>query len=1404
MIKEIIMPQIILPRKRLLFLFCLGAALWITSISSADVENPLLEQAYWIWYTKDVPIKKHHAHFFSRQLRVDAAIKSASIQITAEGPCTVTVNGALVGTDDRWYNLARYDLKPFLKTGENELLVRVSPNNWYAGLFAAGRIEMENQDHVAILSDDTWQTWTHDEPAVKNAEKLVKGVDGGFWCSVTPMEMPKLHNGLNLDLVAPHIAWARPFAGNPPKVLAIFPRKVQRDMVELIHRFDMDVTAVFSDYYSEDRRAPFFRAVNGALKKDVMANIREALKDEYDVVILGDISPEVFRDVIAERLEQMVKSGTGLIYAKLPKIAPEEGKGSKPADLQETLSQHPIPKKPWFLTTGVPFDILPGFRLSQGERDKAFSKAVSLYAFEKGRVVRIHLPGRDMLFTVSDGKDDLLYEYYQSFMIKLILWAARKEAGVRFKGFPEKMLWDRDANSESELKFDLEIETGRGEYEVALSVRSPNPIFKIPTTPMAKSGLHITERLLRPIYRDTKDVTIGKDIRFSLPALPAGEYFIDAEVLRKGNKVNWATAHLTVTSNLRIAALDLSPSYIDFTKEQTPRLKVAASFSDMLSEEGTMTFSVLDNYDRLVLNEQVKVSKNQAGAEIAFDVPFIPTTLVKVRAELKIDGKSVDIAVGRLTTIRQDWDRFAFVGWAHAGSDSRRQRVLARVLAGLGFDAQRGQTGSFDRLEVADIQAFPGAGGKRRGPIDTSPVVLEKAKKEAMDLAKKNRPFDPFGYVTSDEVSYGGGDDLAARVNGFRRSLKAQYGAIEALNKQWGTEYRTFEEIPAITKDAAKEFMTKAKATLNFSPMVDQYLENCRVYAENFGFYQQAINSVDPHARFGIESPLWPWASRCFDWYAILQNIRLFSPYGLDGDIQTYEYARSFARPGMVLGMTYGGYTYDGFVRRQETTDLEFQRWRPWNALLRGFNCVYWYTLGATVESGVGMGMQPYPALLTACEQIADIRKGYYTLFRGTKKVYDPVAIHYSVPSNIMADYINDFGKLPWTVHMLIRILQDYAPFSYEFVSTQQIEKGKLNNYKVLFMPLSQAVGIREANEIRKFVENGGIVIADVRPGIFDQHGKFGANRVMQDLFGIKYKEVLGREKVPIAVTGNYMGNPFNNKRMNIPVDPSVTLNGAQAALDADGVPLVVSNKVGKGTAVCLNIPFNNYQYYPTPDTLYFYLADPEYATVIGNILKAVFKAHQLDRVLRVDSPDNKWPWGLETWYAVDGQAQYVGLTKRRAAEREPDSPITVRAPRTGHVYDMFTGRYLGKKMEWQMTVAPADVQLFSILPYQVTSLAVRCPRKTVRRGGVVRGEVGVVIGDSREKPVRHVIHLEVIRPDGGAVRYLAQNLETKNGSADFSIPLALNEPSGEYTLVFTDVATRLKKTVKISLSHPS
>jgi hypothetical protein len=378
---------------------------------------------------------------------------------------------------------------------------------------------------------------------------------------------------------------------------------------------------------------------------------------------------------------------------------------------------------------------------------------------------------------------------------------------------------------------------------------------------------------------------------------------------------------------------------------------------------------------------------------------------------------------------------------------------------------------------------------------------------------------------------------------------------------------------------------------------------------------------------------------------------------------------------------------------------------------------------------------------------------------------------------------------------MLIRILQDYAPMRYEFVSTQQIEQGKLADYQVLLMPLSQAVGRKEAEAIRRFAQRGGLVIADVRPGITDEHGKFAGDRTLRELFGVDWKKELGRKKIRATVSGEYRGVTFENEAATIPVDPAVILDGAKAVLTADGIPLVLSHQVGQGTAVCLNIPFNFYARYPTPDTMYFYLADHEHSTVVGNVLKAIFAAHQIEQPLSVDVPDGGWPWGLETWYATDGDAQYAALTKRRGRKHEPDYTLVVHAPREGHVYDVLRGKYLGQRQRWEATVAAADIRLFSILPYAVERVSVEC-ESTAARGGAIAGKVVIQTGDS--EPARHVVHLETVRPDGCPVRYLARNLETDRGAASFCLPLAWNEPPGKYTLTFTDVATKVQSAVEV------
>jgi hypothetical protein len=158
-----------------------------------------------------------------------------------------------------------------------------------------------------------------------------------------------------------------------------------------------------------------------------------------------------------------------------------------------------------------------------------------------------------------------------------------------------------------------------------------------------------------------------------------------------------------------------------------------------------------------------------------------------------------------------------------------------------------------------------------------------------------------------------------------------------------------------------------------------------------------------------------------------------------------------------------------------------------------------------------------------------------------------------------------------------------------------------------------------------------------------------------------------------------------------------------------------------------------------------------------------------------------------------------VGLTKRRERDDEPVEEITLRADRSGHVYDMFTGAYLGETEAWTVAVSNADVRLYSVLPYKVNGLTVTTDGTSAKRGGMLRGTIALVKG--RGRPVRHVFHVEAIRPDGRRARYMRRNVSAVPGvmrrllrsapSASFTLPIALNEMTGRWTLRVTDVASR-------------
>jgi len=83
----------------------------------------------------------------------------------------------------------------------------------------------------------------------------------------------------------------------------------------------------------------------------------------------------------------------------------------------------------------------------------------------------------------------------------------------------------------------------------------------------------------------------------------------------------------------------------------------------------------------------------------------------------------------------------------------------------------------------------------------------------------------------------------------------------------------------------------------------------------------------------------------------------------------------------------------------------------------------------------------------------------------------------------------------------LSHILQQ-CHYQYNFIHADQMVAGELAKVKLLILPWSSAISAAEAQAIKKFVRDGGTVLADSYCGVRDDHGRPRA--MLADLFGIE------------------------------------------------------------------------------------------------------------------------------------------------------------------------------------------------------------------------------------------------------------------------------------------------------------
>lgn len=644
----------------------------------------------------------------------------------------------------------------------------------------------------------------------------------------------------------------------------------------------------------------------------------------------------------------------------------------------------------------------------------------------------------------------------------------------------------------------------------------------------------------------------------------------------------------------------------------------------------------------------------------------------------------------------------------------------------------------------AEYKANPdGKDGLKRYPSFEDPHWTAKIHDRLVEYARTYSPYKPLFYNLADESGIA---ELAAfwdfdfsdhSLAAMRTWLADRYGTLNNLNKQWETNFSVWQDVtPDTTRAAMKRTDDNFSSWADFKEWMDLSFENALKRGVD------AIHSVDPAALVGIEGAQMPgWGG--YDYYRLSNVLQAMEPYDIGSNV---EIIRSF-NPKLAFVTT-------AFAQGP------WEKQRLWYELLHGARGhIVWDEKSDIVNADGTLG----PRGKDVEPNWLELRNGIGALLINSVRQSDPIAIHYSQASmrtewmlkqRVRGDSWMD--RMSWTERQdsdFLALRNSYCHLiedtgrQYNFVAYGQIEKGELlrGGYRILILPHSNSLSQAEALAIKAFVRQGGVLVVDGEAGTFDDHSRKLPQSSLQDL-----------------------------------------LEGSN----------------GQGTVV----RFNALKYAQQR------ILGME--TELHTAMLAILKGAQLEPAFAVTDSLGKPVVGLETHEFLNGGLTIIGVLSNpqmqiddlgapNAAGNLKSQPrfektqtIRLAAPGKMYAYDLRQGKALGLAGEVTATIGPYEPLLIAFSPTAIPPLRISAPAR------IARGEtatLGISLTGHSAAAV-HIFHVEVRDPSGKFIDYFSGNLKAINGVAAETLPIALNDTSGQWTIQVTDTLSGQRKSAALEV----
>jgi beta-galactosidase len=1199
-------------------------------------------------------------------------------------------------------------------------------------------------------------------------------------------ELEEVHQ-LSMEFVTPHTKWAQPYAGGKTRVLVFINGDnsrhwaepygtLPRETIELKQRFDLDAAAVYWVRPSGPRAKEHW--LHGEAGVERMLNL---LDQPWDCYVLYQTPLERLPIEGQYKLLNGVTAGSGLVTV---------GTDDKLVFKEENR----LKSLPEFLAQGTPLASLPFVQEStlkglvadpetgrmepdQGTDAEAAHRMMSAYRIMSGRGLRL----ADRPELGSEIGWDTQYEYWAQLVGRAVLWAGRNEPKMTLAVDVSLPACDRAELSDQKVTVEWAHPKSPPGLEIEASLRR----FDGQVTPLQVK----------------QNAAATGTLTWSVPDLRAGRYFVDVRARGTSGAQSWASTTFAVTSARRVASLELDAPYSE----------IGGTLSGRITLEGKplrrerVRVDLLDSRNRIVARSDLRAAAGDVPFK--FDVePWMPM-LTRVVARLLAGGREVDHQTATFHVTKRHRGRFNFIMWdcPFGTLAPWAERALAKYGVTLQLESFRvsppGYTGNPRNYVAANEITWLPYTTSILNDLDTNgvmisislvgdpykmrdetgcwndPKVIGPRMKNFATQFTPSRQHGVYAYSLGDEIDSRGSCLSPHCLRAYRKYLEQEYGSIEALNASWGSTYKGFDDIELL--DPKDNEGTEARRQGIYARWYDrqayQSYNICRYY-KTFG---DAYRSIDPKAWTGFEGHSSSGVfGESIDFDLIIRNIQWWAPIADVGD----EVIRSLAP------RDFPRWNWMGYVKKAEPLLGEY-----WRMVTHGCDAVGWYTWH-DVERFHGF-LAPWMGQFDATKELladtAVVRNGLGTLLMKSEQLDDGIAILFSHPS----DYATKVETGPSYGHyrsmhaFWIRALRELR-LEFRYVSARMLRLGefKPGSARVLILAQAEALGPKEAAAIRRFVEAGGTVIADVRPGIYTDRCKPRTGSVLADLFGIKPAEPATAKTATAMITG-----PFGDATLKgMLCDPSVQLAGGQAQGKAGDIPVVIVNKVGKGRAVLLNFsmagtpdpqPLKGFGKYSKYFTHWSWMHHAPAAEACAELLGRLLASSGVEPALQVLNQSGGRFHDLEVRRWQNGRIRIISLFRYGSAGGEDEALLKL--PEARHVYNLRSGRDLGRTASLSVPILPRRATFLILAPQPAPDVELKLSAQRAARGQVVRLTASVPGAAGL-----HAVRVQVKTPTGEIAEWLNRELMVDGRGQGCDLPVAFNDPVGRWTVEATDLYT--------------